>query len=698
MNELSSSALFDSLKTVGIFSRGLLRMPGLAAFVGNARFVARPTSRQARDLDAVLGWGHKPTADRARGFAREHSLPYIALEDGFLRSVGLGPQEPPLSLVLDDLGIYYDAREPSRLEAMLAFEGEQDPLADEALVARARRCRERIVEAGLSKYNHTPVGLPEAFRARGREMVLVVDQTYDDASVLGGLADAETFSRMLSAARRDHPHARILVKVHPDTLEGRKRGYLAERLRGQDVEVLRDPINPVALLREVSHVYVCSSQVGFEALLVGKPVVCFGAPFYAGWGLTHDRVRMPRRGRRRSLDALVAAALLRYPRYVHPMSGRRCEAEEVIEHLALQRRMFEKNARSYFCLGFTRWKRPYIRKFLHSPGHEVRFADSWADLLCMDKPAGSAIVIWGCRERRRAVRGADGTEVPVYVMEDGFLRSVRLGSELTAPGSLVLDRKGIYYDPSAPSDLEEILAQTRFSQEDLFRAAALRERIVALGVSKYNLPSHQAIHLADRPGQQVILVPGQVPDDASVKRGSPRVQSDADLLRAVRQLRPDAHVVYKPHPDVLSGNRRGELVGALSGLWDERVDHVSIADCLRLAGEVHTMTSLVGFEALLRGVPVVTHGQPFYAGWGLTQDRCPIPRRGRDLSVDELVAGVLLRYPWYFSWRVRAYCRPEHLVDDLAAGGSTEGGRFRFPWVLRRARDVSRLVWDWMHV
>ena len=320
--------------------------------------------------------GHKATAEHARAFAREHGLPYLALEDGFVRSVGLGPDEPPLSLVIDDLGIYYDACMPSRLEAMLSAAQGDDPLANEALLLRARKCRERIVQARLSKYNHTPVGLPDTCRAGDRALVLVVDQTYGDASVTRGLAGPEAFSCMLEAAQAENPGERIVVKVHPATLAGHKRGYLAERLASEKVEVLSELVNPVALLEQVSKVYVCSSQLGFEALMVGKPVVCFGAPFYAGWGLTDDRVRIARRGCKRTLDQLVAAALLLYPRYLHPMTGRRCEAEDVIEHLALQRRMFERNDRDYYCLGFSAWKRPYVRRFLQSPGREARFVDS----------------------------------------------------------------------------------------------------------------------------------------------------------------------------------------------------------------------------------------------------------------------------------------------------------------------------------
>jgi capsular polysaccharide export protein len=283
-------------------------------------------------------------------------------------------------------------------------------------------------------------------------------------------------------------------------------------------------------------------------------------------------------------------------------------------------------------------------------------------------------------------------------MEDGFLRSVRLGSELTPPGSLVLDRQGLYYDPTAPSDLETLLQETTFTTAELEQAARLRHQIVDLAVSKYNVSRCSDFRPAAQADQSVVFVPGQVTDDASVQLGSPEVRDDGALLRAARRLCPSAHLVYKPHPDVLSGNRRGHVPSRASGLYDELVEDVSLPACLAAVEEVHTMTSLVGFEALLRGLKVVTHGQPFYAGWGLTEDQLPLARRSRRLSLDELVAGTLLRYPRYFSWQAKAFCTAEEMVQQLAIQKAHASGRsFKTSWLLRRLRDVAILSWEWTH-
>jgi capsular polysaccharide export protein len=63
----------------------------------------------------------------------------------------------------------------------------------------------------------------------------------------------------------------------------------------------------------------------------------YGVPFYAGWGLTVDHGPVPsRRTTPRSLDELVAATLLIYPRYLDPLSGLPCPAEVVVVRLAQQ--------------------------------------------------------------------------------------------------------------------------------------------------------------------------------------------------------------------------------------------------------------------------------------------------------------------------------------------------------------------------
>lgn len=682
-----------------VFSRGIMRHRNLEALVGAVpRF--RPGIEDAGEVDFVVGWGWKENTRTARAYANAHGLPYVTLEDGFLRSVGLGVAgDPPLSVILDDEGVYYDATRPSRLESILRLGEDRGRLSQglprlEELKSRSRDCIDRIIPAQISKYNSAP---ELELGAADRPRVLLVDQTAGDLSIRHGLAGAASFPQMLEAAVAENPGAEILVKTHPDVIAGKKRGHLAELARERGATLLAEDMNPIRLLEQVDRVYVVTSQMGFEALLAGKPVTCFGAPFYAGWGLTEDRVPIPRRGVRRTLEEVFAAAYILYPRYVDPDSGEPCEIERVIEHLALQRSYFKRNERRFLCLGFTLWKRNYLRDYLRAPGNSIEFAS----LRTLRRPEAAAadrdgykpcVVVWGSKETAGIRDAAGRLGADLWRMEDGFIRSPGLGSDLTPPASWVLDRSGIYYDPDRPSDLETLLATHAFAPDLKARAKALRERIVAGRISKYNVGRPAPLEAAAQPGQRRFLLPGQVEDDVSIRLGCRDIRTNADLIRAVRAAHPEAYLIYKPHPDVVSGNRRGSVDTETARLCDQVVVDAGLASCLEAADEVHTLTSLVGFEALMRQLPVATYGLPFYAGWGLTRDRHEVPRRQRRLELDELVAGALILYPRYVNPETGQFTTPEAIVDWLERriGGSRDT-ELSVPWLVRQIRKAKYL-------
>lgn len=249
-------------------------------------------------------------------------------------------------------------------------------------------------------------------------------------------------------------------------------------------------------------------------------------------------------------------------------------------------------------------------------------------------------------------------------VEDGFLRSVGLGSDFVPAASLVLDSRGMHYDPGVCTDLQRLLRDTEFDARLIARARSLAVRLVARGITKYNLAA--APLPLDLPrGRRRILVPGQVEDDLSVLYNRSDIRGNLDLLRRVHAGNPDAFILYKPHPDVDAGHRIGAVPDAIvEGVGAVVVRGVSMAELLDEIDELHTLTSLAGFEALLRGRKVVAYGRPFYAGWGLTTDIAPIDR-GRRLSLEELVAGALILYPRYLDPVTRLPCPPEIVVERL---------------------------------
>ncbi|QAU36148.1 beta-3-deoxy-D-manno-oct-2-ulosonic acid transferase [Janthinobacterium sp. 17J80-10] len=330
-----------------------------------------------------------------------------------------------------------------------------------------------------------------------------------------------------------------------------------------------------------------------------------------------------------------------------------------------------------FAYGFSIRKRSLLRRFTGVT--DIRFIYNPKQI-----SPGNTLLLWGSRPRPIGL--SEG--VNIVRLEDGFLRSVGLGADLIAPLSWVIDSRGIYYDPAQPSDLEHLLQSIDFENELLQRAAVLRQRIVASGLTKYNV-GHGGWR---RPAaHRVVLVPGQVETDASIRCGAPAICTNLGLLQAVRTANPDAYIVYKPHPDVLAGLRASGQQEDEAHKWcDEVVTGASMDEMFAGVDEVHVMTSLTGFEALMRGKKVACYGQPFYAGWGLTLDMVPVARRMRRLSLDALVAGALILYPVYVSRSTGQFIAPEQALDELLAWREQETGR-SWPWWRKGLRMILKI-------
>lgn len=645
---------------IGIFSVGIQRIPYLEQFLGepcSKLSLARPLPT---DISQIAVWGYRPTGAKAVALAEKMSVPVLRLEDGFIRSLGLGVSGcPPLSMVLDTQGMYYDASQPSTLETLI-HQREQNQLLHED----ARQAMQMIVDGDLSKYNQASASTltqPE------HGAVLVVDQTVGDMAVIYGNAGAEQFDKMLQAALAENPQCEIWVKIHPDVLQGKKAGYFTKigQVASKDprIKLLAQDVSPQSLLQLVSRVYVVTSNYGFEALIAGKPVSVFGQPWYAGWGLTDDRHSQAESLRNRrgeaSLEALFSAACLRYSRYINPVNGNRGSLFDVINWLLMQRKHQQLRAGRSWTPGLTLWKRSILAPFLCTKNNKVNFTQRHR--------GESACVVWGIKGEARWHAKAQQEQIPQWLMEDGFLRSAGLGSDLHPPLSLVLDKTGIYYDATRSSDLEQLLNKSNLTAYQQQRAAALRQNLVASKVSKYNLGAPFTLP-CEAAGKTIILVPGQVEDDASILTGTVTYRTNSELLRTVRERHPDAYIIYKPHPDVLVGNRQGQIPEEDVSRWaDSQALDADIIQCIQAADELHTLTSLSGFEALLHGKKVVCYGLPFYAGWGLTQDEHSCSRRVRSLQLDDVVYQALIVYPSYIDPQSREPILVEQAVALLAA-------------------------------
>jgi len=606
------------------------------------------------DGDLVGVWGQSPTSPRGEAVAAKKGAPILRVEDSFLRSVGVGREgHPPIGLNLDRNGVHFDPRTRSDLEIMLT----EDPLDDTALLNRARAGIAALKSDHISKYNSFDPAIP----APDPGYVVVVDQTRQDASIKACGADSNTFREMLFYAQTEYPGAQIIIKSHPETAAGHRKGYFTSKDTNERISLADDSVSPWALLEGAIAVFTVSSQLGFEAILAGHKPVVFGQPFYIGWGLTDDRMPLQRRQRNLTRAQLFAAAMILYPTWYDPFHDRLCSFEEATATLAVAATAWRDDYSGWVAADMRLWKRKHLQQFFGKP-KPVVFADaSKANIKA--KAKGRRVMQWG----------SAGAEDAISI-EDGFLRSRGLGADLIAPLSIVLDDTGIYYDATRPSLLENLInASEGLDESSRNRATALIERITDARLSKYNLAAEP---LPELPKGRRILVPGQVEDDAAVTLGTTDVADNLSMLEVVRNANPAAVIIYKPHPDVEAGLRVGEVPNAAE-LADVVLTGADPIDAIDAVDEVWTMTSLLGFEALLRGKKVTCLGTPFYAGWGLTDDRAmPVDRREARVDLPALVHATLIAYPRYRDPVTGLPCPVEVIVDRIENNDLPDHGVF----------------------
>ena len=573
--------------------------------------------------------------------------------EGPWRAPAFGRRRAPVGLVVRDAAPPVDA----------ALRDARGEAADHAAAAAMAMLRDARVGGapGLPDPGPAGLGLP-----RG-EAVLVVDPCVSAA--------APAARRMLDAARRGAGGRPVLLAGSPAAPPGARPVLAAaageRRLPGR--------LAPWTLLDLAAELHVLGGEeLGLLGLAAGVSLRCHTDAPWAG-----------------KPPEAVFAALLAATRWADPFRGGSWTAAQGIAQLADWRLAEAENRRIVSCTGVEWFKHRRLKDSLSSAAGPPRVRMRGSDAVRDARREGGAVAVWSSVMPPGLPARAKAAGVPLVQVEDGFVRSAGLGVLLAPATSLVLDGRGIHYDPSAPSDLEATLAETEFGPALLARAARLREALIAGAVTKYNLPG--ALPPLDLPpGRRAILVPGQVEDDAAVRRGGARLRTNGELLRAVRRENPDAVLLYKPHPDVEAGMRRGAVPPAEAARLADRVlSGVPIGPLYALVDEVHCLSSLSGFEALLRGRRVVTHGRPFYAGWGLTEDRDPPPRRGRCLPLDALVAGALILHPRYRDPVTGLPCPPEVLLERLAAAPPPPA-RARLPRALAaRIGAASRFLAEW---
>lgn len=629
----------DAPRTIYITTLGQWRQRALLRAAGYEPRFGWPKSGSL-----IAAWGQGRYAKRAQRLAKLCGGHVVVFEDAPLR--GLFPKDAfAVGVIADDLGVHFDASRPSRVERILTSDAIEQP----ELRTRATAALQSVIDQKITKYAAFDPTQP----APDAGYVLVVDQVRGDASA----PDPTRFEAMLCAARAWYPDHRILIKSHPETKNGQRRGHFT----AQDGELLDDDLSPWSLLKRAHAVFTVSSQLGLEAIFAGHKPHVFGTPIYAGWGLTSDHgPPLPHRTTKLTPLDLFTGLYIIAPSWIDPATGGRATLEDTIALLAALRRGWLEDRNGWVILGASRWKRGWMRR------HFGQFAQVH---FSADVSSKIPRMAWGQRAK-----------APVTV-EDGFIRSRGLGAKLVPPQSLCLDDLGIHYDADTPSRLEQLIAASpTLPQDALDRAACLRQRLVTQGHNKYGLGGSRPV----LPEGQKILVLGQVADDASVRCGAPGL-NDYHTLKSARMAHPQAALLYKPHPDVSAGLRPG-CPEALP-LADQVLKTAESNWLLKQVDEVWTLTSLGGFEALVHGTPVTCLGRPFYAGWGLTRDLGPsCPRRRSGITLDGLIHAALIDYPRYWDPVTGKSCPVEVLLSRLE---NDQIPTSKFVWL----RTTCQTIW-----
>jgi capsular polysaccharide export protein len=272
----------------------------------------------------------------------------LFVEDGFIYNVfshtksltGKYPKELTIgmSYTIDDITAHFDGSMPSRLEQIIVSGFEVDSLE----IDRVKHLIHSIVENKITKYNYQSLEMKRFGKRKNK--ILVVDQAYGDYSVYKSGATEQVFLQMLNDALIENQDADILVKVHPDMIANPNRagaksgGYFGNmNLDNPRIIIIKEEINPFVILEQVQKVYVCTSQLGFEALMSKKQVIIYGVPFYAGWGITIDRgdieALQRRKNTKRTLEELFWFSYIWYSRYYDPVLKKECSLESILIQL-----------------------------------------------------------------------------------------------------------------------------------------------------------------------------------------------------------------------------------------------------------------------------------------------------------------------------------------------------------------------------
>ncbi len=305
--------------------------------------------------------------------------------------------------------------------------------------------------------------------------------------------------------------------------------------------------------------------------------------------------------------------------------------------------------------GFTGWKRAFYRAVFSDKDilfiGEEQYNGPQVIEAAFDCVRNQDVYVWSYKDPYWLSALCAVNNCTVCRAEDGFLRSVGLGAQHTKPLSIIVERDtDLYFHKSRSSRLHQILRSLDDGQKTQFheKGSQLKQLILEQNLSKYNF---KATGDTFKASDDSVLVLGQVERDESIRRGPDPYLTCEQLVEVAVRENPGASVYFKPHPEVHRGI--AEPYSAPFRRFPDLREFPQSVNMFDYAGEfrrVYSISSLAGFEMLLRGTPVTTLGGPWYAGWGLTDDRSV----QQEATTTGITPEILLwaaygEYPVYFT-------------------------------------------------
>jgi len=506
------------------------------------------------------------------------------------------------------------------------------------------------------------------FKHIKKENQILIDIQLKEEINKNGLEDIISNKEMVENIFKKNPNSEIYIRIPKEGIQNNDLiGLNIKELPINNIYIIeREEINSIKLLKQMDIVFTKTSYLGFEGLLVGCEVICYGLPFYAGWGVTHDLYGAEsyifRRYRKNvSIMDLYTAVFLIHNKYFNPYKNKETPLGKDIykkdSFMILKddiEEMNNKNKKVNILLKNNKTIEVYKVDDENSLDNILNTIIKYKSYLSYKN---RVFVINNSKERIKKVEFLKNVEGDIIYLKENEINMndiykndyfIFIGS-LNEYGSKILELKhlgceNIYYYKEVPNKIDKNIKTFFLDQKNHYQnykfQSDLEDKInnkIVIGVldkeepnkyidkyienkiTQFKKGKYSFEELKSKINRKIIVVIGQYEKSDSIKYAGLGL-SNKDLIEKVKEDYPDYYLIFKPHP---KSNEKlpKDIVNKIDLISLENVyGLISIAD------EVATISSFVGLEAMLinNNISTICYGLPFYAGWGVTIDKSSI--------------------------------------------------------------------------